>query len=120
MKHAVFRRDAIRFNLQVVHAASVQKRDIGLGIINGIKSGNFTFITEIQQQIQASINQAASYIQGVQNQIASAIASTTAGMQTTAATILTQVGNFPGCATAQTANVANMVNQTSMLPYQLF
>jgi butyrate kinase len=113
VKHAFARRVALHFNLQVVRAASVQKRGILQNVVNAT-------LSQIQQQVQAGLNQAQSIIQGVGSQIASVIANVTAGLQTTATTILTQVTNFPGCATAQTASVQNLVNQTGMLLYQLY
>jgi phage-related protein len=113
MKHAAVTRDAVRFNLQVVHAASVQKRGILLNFINGT-------ISLIQQQIQAGISQAQSTFQQVQSQITSVIANVTTGLQTTATRIQTQISNFPRCANEQTANVARIVNQTGMLLYQLY
>jgi len=110
---AVWRRDAIHFNLQVVHAASVQKRYILQNAINST-------VSQIQQQVQTGISQAQSITQEVGRQIASVIANVTAGLQATATTILTQVSRYPTCASAQTANVQNIVNQTGMLLYQLY
>jgi len=113
MKHAAVRRDAVRFNLQVVHAASVQKRGFVLNAFNGS-------LSLIQQQIQAGVSQAQSASQRVGNQIASVIANVTTGLQATASRIQTQISNFPRCANEQTANVARIVNQTGMLLYQLY
>ena len=113
MKHAVVRRDAIRFNLQVVHAASVQKRGLLRNAINAS-------IIQIQQYVQAGINQTLNTIQGVGSQIASVVANVTAGLQATATTILTQVTRYPTCATAENANVQNIVSQAGMLLHQLY
>jgi hypothetical protein len=120
MKHAVFRRDAIHFNLQVVHAASVQKRDLESDIINGIATANFPFIPEVVQQIETGLSQAQNTIQGDVNQVTSLVNNAVGNLQSMVTQILTEVGNAPGCATAQTANVEKMLNQTSMLLYQLF
>jgi hypothetical protein len=110
------RRDAIHFNLQVAHAASLQKRDL---ITDGI---NFALqsVNQIQQQIQAGIIQAQNMILGLQNQTASLIVSVTADLQATATTILTQVASIPGCTVAQTPVVANIVTQAGMLLHQLY
>lgn len=113
MKHAFARRDATQFNLQVVHAASVQKRNILQNAINAT-------ISQIQQQVQAGVSQAQSIIQGVGNQIASVTANVTAGLQATATAITSQIIRYPTCATAQTANVANIVRQAGTLRHQLY
>jgi hypothetical protein len=109
VKHVFARRDLIHFNVQFVNAASVQKRGILQDAINAT-------VSQIQQQLQAGIIQA----QGVGSQIVNVIANVTAGLQTTATTILTQVSNFPLCATAQTTNVANIVSQAGMLLHQMY
>jgi hypothetical protein len=109
VKLAVVRRDAIRFNLQVVHGASVQKRDVISDIV-----GNVT------QQIQGGIIQAQSMIQGMLSQVAGATANVAAGMQSTATAIITQVSSFPVCATAMTVNVSSVMSQAGMLLHQLY
>jgi ABC-type hemin transport system substrate-binding protein len=116
VKHAFARRHAFHFNLQVVHAASVQKR----GLFGDIINGTIAVLNQLQQQIQVAIIQAQSTIQGVGSRISNVTANVTASLQATATTILTQVSRFPACATAQTANVPNIVNQTGMLLYQLY
>jgi short-subunit dehydrogenase involved in D-alanine esterification of teichoic acids len=112
VKHAFAKRDAVHSNLQVVHAASVQKRNILLNAINET-------ISQIQQNVQAGISEAQRIIQRVGNQTASVIANVTAGLQTTATTIITQATRYPTCATAQNASVANIVSQAGMLLHQL-
>ena len=116
MKHAVVRRDAIRFNLQVVHAASVQKRDVVSDFIND----TVTIVEQIEQQLAAGIIQGESIIQGLQTQMSSAIASTLGDLQNTATAIATAVGNDINCASAQTANVENIMIQAGMLLNQLY
>jgi len=105
------RRDAIHFNLQVVHAARVQKRTILQNAFNS---------TIIQQQVQAGIIQAQIAFQQVGSRIASVINNVTAGLQATATRILTQVSSFPRCANEQTAKVASIVNQTGILLYKFY
>ena len=109
MKHVVVRRDAFRFNLQVAHAASVQKRDLITDIV-----GNVT------QQVQGGIIQAQSMIQGVLSQFANVTASVAAGIQNTATAIITQVTSVPRCATAMTINVSSVMYQAGMLLHQLY
>jgi dihydroorotate dehydrogenase len=103
------RRDAIDFNLQVAHAASVQKRDLISDIV-----GNVT------QQIEGGINQAQNMIQGVMSQVAGVTANVAAGMQNTVTAIITQVTKVPQCATAMTINVSSVMIQAGMLLYQLY
>ena len=112
MKHAFVRRNAFHFNLQVVHAARVQKRDWMGDLINKT--------IEIEHQVDVGLVQAQTMMKGVGRQISSVIANVTAGLQATATTILTQVTNNPTCASAQTANVPNIVRPTGMLLYQLY
>jgi len=116
VKHVFARRYAFHFNLQVVHAASVQKRDLFGDII----SGTLAAINPLQQQMQAVIGQAQNTIQGLASGISSMIANVTAGLQATATAILTQGTNNSSCSSAPTANVTNIVNQTGMLLYQLY
>jgi hypothetical protein len=113
VKHAFVRRETIRFNLQVVQAVSVQKRNILQNAINAT-------ISQIQQQVQAGIIRAQNIIQALGNQIASVIANVTTGLQATATTILTQVNRYPTCANEQTAKVGSIVSQAGMLLYHLY
>ena len=101
MKHAVVTKDAIHFNLQVVHVASVQKR-------TNIQNDINTYLSQIQKQIDAGITQAQRTFQQVGSQIASMINNVTARFQAIATRILTQVSNFPRCANEQTAEVASI------------
>ena len=113
MKHADVRRDAIHFNLQVVHAASVQKRGFFQDAINAT-------ITPIMQQVQGGIQQAQNASQQVGSLIGSVIDGVTGGLQATATRILTQVSSYPRCANQQTANVTSIVNQTGILLYKFY
>jgi len=116
MEQAAVRTDAVHFNLQVVHAASVEKRDV----ITDTFSFFINLTQQMQQQILQGINQAQNMMQQVETQINSQIATATAGMVNTTSTIITQALRFPVCANAQTANAANFINQTGMLLYQLY
>ena len=109
MKQAVVRSDAFHFNLQVVHAASVQKRGLLQNLINAT-------ISQIQQQVQAGVIT----IQGVSSQIASVTGNVTAGLQTVATAVTTQVTRYPTCANEQTGEVADIMSQAGMLLYQLY
>ena len=109
VKHAVVR---IHFNLQVVRAASVQKRDV--------VSDTLALVASITQQVEAGVIQAQNMIQGLESQIASQISSVTGGLQTTAVQIATQVASVPGCATAQTKSAANVVTQAGMLLHRMY
>jgi hypothetical protein len=123
VKHAIAKRIVIQFHLQVVNAASVQKRDVFQDLINTA----LVPIAQIQQQIQAGISQAQILIQGIQSQISSVIASVTADLQARAkvvtdqiTTIVGEVAKIPTCAIGQTANVTNIVTQAGMALHQLF
>jgi hypothetical protein len=98
----------IGFNLQVVHAASVQRRDWFQDAINATV-----------QQIQGGVLQAQNMMQGVQNQTASVIAALTAELQARAKAILTQLDSIRGCAATQGPVVANITAQAGMLPHHV-
>jgi hypothetical protein len=107
VKYVFVRRGAVHFNLQVARAASLQKRQSTTDLING----PLAFVTQVIQQIL-----------GFGNEAFAQTASLMAGLQATAATILTQVTKYPICATAQTANVhvASTLLQTGMVLHQLY
>lgn len=119
LKHATAKRAVIYFNLQVVHAASLQKRDILQDIF-------VQPIVLVQQQIQAAISQAQRVIQEIQNQIASAIASVTVDLQARATAVTNQISTFvsevasiPTCAIGQADAVATIVSQSGKVLHQL-
>ena len=116
MKHVAVRRDAFRFNLQVVHAASVQKRDVVSAFINETMG----IIGEIEQQLGADIFQGEGMIQGLEGQMSSVIATALGDLQTMASAIETQVNNDITCATEDTGNVENIMLQAGMLLHQLY
>jgi len=109
VKHAVVR---IHFNLQVVRAASVQKRDP--------ISDTIALVVNVNQQLQASISQGLSLIQGLETQIASATANALGSLQTTASQITAQVASVPICANAETTSATNVVTQAGMLLHRMY
>jgi short-subunit dehydrogenase involved in D-alanine esterification of teichoic acids len=112
MKHAVVTKDAIHFNLQVVLAASVQKR-------TNIQNDINTYLSQIQKQIDAGITQAQKTFRLLNRQTDSMIANVTAGLQATTR-ILTQLSSVPGCANEQTAEVKSIKNQIGILLYKFY
>jgi hypothetical protein len=106
VQHAILRRGTGHFNLQVAHAASVQKRDLVQEALNTY----VTVITGIQQMFEAVINQLLSMILNLRSQIASEIASVRAKVSAQFASII-------GCATSQAANI---LNQIGTLLHQLY
>jgi chorismate mutase len=105
VKRTVVRSDAIHFNLQVVRAASVQKRDIIGDILN-----------ETETLVSQAENDAGDFVK----QITNVIANVTADLQARATAMAAVVVSVPTCAFAQTQNVASFVNQTGMLLNQLY
>lgn len=119
LKHATAKRAVIYFNLQIVHAASLQKRDL-------IQDIFVQPIVQLQQQIQVAINQAQSVIQGIQNQIASVIGTVTTDLQARATTVTNQIStlvgeiaSIPSCAIGQADAVATLVSQSGKVLHQL-
>jgi hypothetical protein len=98
--------------LQVFHVASVQKRDLTTDAYN--------MLVGVTQQVLAQIGQGQIMIKGLESQIANAIANVTAGLQDLTTAIAIQVYSFPGCATAETANLPILLDQTGMLLHQLY
>jgi hypothetical protein len=116
VKHAVVSKDAVHFTLQVAHAASLQKRDV----LGELYNSATQMVIVAKQQIEAAIGQVQRVIADVQNSITTAIGTATAELQSTVNGIIKQITNFPGCATAQTTNVQNLVNQTGMLLHKFY
>jgi hypothetical protein len=116
LKHAVAIRDVIHFNLQVAHAASVQKRGLITDIINTLLAP----VIQIQRNVQAVFNQSQGLIERVFGQIAIVTANVTTDLLATAGRITALTTNFSQCATAETVNVTSLVNQTGMLLHQLY
>jgi len=106
VQHAILKRDTVRLNLQVVQAASVQKRDV----VQDTIARYTAFVNATQQQIQACALQTHILLHSMRNQTANVTVSVTAQ-------VAEQFASVIGCDPTEATGI---LGQIGMLLHQLY